>query len=59
MAPCLFPNVFPNRLKDIESITGKEFSPVITDNFALIPNPRICDPNKTYRVEFRATFVTH
>ena len=53
-----FVHFFPNRLKDIEIISGKEFSPVITDTFVLIPNPRVCDPNKTYRVEFKATVVT-
>ena len=53
-----FVHFFPNRLKDIEIITGNEHSPVITDNFVLIPNPKICDPNKPYRVEFKATFVT-
>ena len=50
---------FPKRLKDIAIITGNDLSPVITDNFVLIPNPRVCDPNKTYRVEFRATFASH
>ncbi|MBL8812396.1 MAG: hypothetical protein JNM43_19690 [Planctomycetaceae bacterium] len=54
-----FVHFFPNRLKDIEIIAGKELSPVITDNFVLVPNPGVCDPNKTYRVEFRATLVTH
>ena len=53
-----FVHFLPERLKDIEIITGKELSPVITDNFVLIPNPRSCDPNKTYRVEFKATLVT-
>ena len=53
-----FVHFFPNRLKDIEIITGNEHSPVITDNFVLSPNPKICDPNKPYRVEFKATFVT-
>jgi hypothetical protein len=53
-----FVHFFPNRLENIEIISGKELSPVITDNFVLIPNPRICDPNKPYRVEFKATLVT-
>lgn len=53
-----FVHFFPNRLKDIEIISGKELAPVITDNFVLIPNPKICDPSKTYRVEFRGTLVT-
>lgn len=49
---------FPHRLKDIEIISGKDLAPVITDNFILIPNPKICDPNKSYRVEFKANSVT-
>lgn len=49
---------FPHRLKDIEIVSGKDLAPVITDNFILIPNPKICDPNKTYRVEFKANLVT-
>lgn len=48
---------FPHRLKDIEIVSGKDLAPVITDNFILIPNPKICDPNKTYRVEFKANLV--
>jgi len=54
-----FVHFFPRRLNEIEIITGDDLSPVMTDNFTLIPNPRVCDPNKTYRVVFRATFVTH
>jgi zinc protease len=54
-----FVQFFPNRVKDIEIISGAELSPVITDTFVLIPNPRSCDPNKTYRVEFKATVITH
>jgi len=49
---------FPHRLKDIEIISGKDLSPVIIDNFILIPNPKICDSNKSYRVEFKANLVT-
>jgi|694.fasta_scaffold33297_2 zinc protease len=52
-----FIHFFPQRLKDIEIISGQEFSPVITDNFVLVPNPKVCDVSKTYRVEFRATCV--
>jgi hypothetical protein len=39
-------------------ISGQDLSPVITDNFVLIPNPGICDPNKTYRVEFKANIAS-
>jgi zinc protease len=54
-----FVHFFPGHLKDIEIMTGQELSPVITDNFILIPNPRVCDPSKNCRVEFKATLVTH
>lgn len=47
----------PNRVKDVEVISGQELSPLITDNFVLIPNPRVCDPNRSYRVEFKAEFA--
>ncbi len=53
-----FVHFLPERLQNIEIISGQELSPVITDNFVLIPNPKICDPNQTYRVEFKATVVT-
>jgi zinc protease len=49
---------FSQRLKDIKLTSGAELAPVLTDNFVLIPNPKICEPNKTYRVEFEATAVT-
>lgn len=52
-----FVHFFPDRLQDIEIIAGQEMAPVITDNFVLIPNPKICDPEKTYRLEFKATRV--
>ena len=50
--------LLPKRIKDVEILAGKELSPVITDDFILIPNPKVCDPTKTYRVEFKATYVT-
>ena len=46
---------FEKRIKDIEIIDGKELKPVITDDFIMIPNPKICDPKKAYKVVFRAT----
>ena len=46
---------FEKRIKDIEIIDGKELKPVITDDFIMIPNPKICDPKKDYKVVFRAT----
>lgn len=44
----------PKRLKSIEIISGKQFKPVITDDFILVPNPRTCDPKVTYQIVFRA-----
>ena len=48
-----FLQLFPRRVKHVEVIVGHELAPVITDNFVLIPNPGVCDPDKTYRVEFK------
>ena len=48
---------FPERLKDIRLIAGAEFQPVIADDFILVPNPRSCDPSKTYEVVFTATLA--
>jgi len=45
---------FPHRVKNITIVEGADLRPVITDNFLLIPNPRTCDPERVYRVVFRA-----
>ena len=52
-----FVQYLPRRVKDIEVIQGQDLSPLITDDFVLVPNPRVCDPDKTYRVLFKATDV--
>ena len=52
-----FVQMLPRRVRDIEIIQGKELSPVITDDFVLVPNPRICDRDKTYRILFKVTDV--
>ena len=52
-----FVQMLPRRIKDVEIIQGKELSPVITDDFVLVPNPRVCDPDKTYRILFKTTDV--
>ncbi len=52
-----FVQKLPRRIKDVEIIQGKELSPVITDDFILVPNPRLCDPESTYRVLFKATDI--
>lgn len=44
----------PRRVRDVKIIAGAELHPVVTDNFILVPNPGVCDPAKSYRVEFTA-----
>jgi zinc protease len=44
----------PHRVKNVEVMEGKDLAPVVTDNFVLIPNPRKCEPDRIYRVKFRA-----
>lgn len=48
---------FPQRITQAELIEGAELSPVITDDFVLIPRPAKCDPKHVYRVKFRAKFL--
>jgi hypothetical protein len=52
-----FLQFLPERIKDVEVISGHDLKPVIADNFVLIPNPGTCDPTKTYRIEFKATVI--
>ena len=44
----------PHRVKHVEIVEGADLNPVVTDDFLLVPNPVECDPNKNYRVSFRA-----
>ena len=44
----------PQRITQAELLEGGDFSPVITDDFILIPRPAKCDPKRAYRVKFRA-----
>ncbi len=46
--------LLPQRIKEIKIVAGADLNPVITDNFILVPNPRKCDPNRTYEVKFTA-----
>jgi hypothetical protein len=46
---------FPKRLGNVKIIEGAELNLVITDNFILLPNPGVCDPQKKYRVVFSAS----
>ena len=45
------------RIADIELLEGGDLSPVITDDFVLVPRPAKCDPNRIYRVKFRAKIL--
>ena len=49
--------LFPRRLGNIDLLEGKEFEPVITDNFLLLGKPETLEAGKTYRVRFRAAPV--
>ena len=43
----------PKRLKNIRVLTGTEWNPVLTDNFLLMPLPKVNDPSHHFRVTFR------
>ncbi len=45
----------PHRIQDAQVVEGGDLNPLITDDFVLVPNPKECQPDKTYRVVFRAT----
>jgi len=44
-------------VKDVKIVKGADLRPLVTDNFLLIPNPRQCDPKRTYKVVFEATRI--
>ncbi|MCA9079565.1 MAG: hypothetical protein KDA58_03355 [Planctomycetaceae bacterium] len=50
-----FVTFLPERLQDTQLISGVEWKPVIADDFVLIPRPKMCDPELTYQIRFRAT----
>lgn len=47
----------PERVTDVKIISGEDCKPVVTDDFILVPNPRTCDPSRTYEVIFSATKI--
>jgi hypothetical protein len=47
----------PHRVEGVEVVEGSDLKPVVADDFVLVPNPGVCDPNKVYRVSFRAKKV--
>ena len=44
----------PRRVSGVELVEGADLQPLVTDNFLLVPLPIACDPNRTYRIVFRA-----
>ncbi len=46
-----------HRIGEIKLLAGQEWKPVITDDFILVPNPRVVQPDKTYQVKFTATKI--
>lgn len=46
--------LLPERIKDWEIVEGEELRPVVADDFVLVPNPKKCDPTKSYKVVFKA-----
>lgn len=49
--------LLPHRLKNIKVTKGKEFSPLITDNFILLMKPGKFEKGETYEVVFKAEHV--
>ena len=48
-----FVQFLPRRVGKVRIVEGQDLKPVVTDDFVLVPNPRTCDPARTYRVIFR------
>ncbi len=48
--------LLPHRLqtRSVQILEGNDLKPLITGNFILIPNPGRCEPQRSYRVVFRA-----
>lgn len=49
----------PQRIQaaSVQVIEGSDLQPLITDNFVLLPLPESCDPERVYRISFRADRV--
>ncbi|HEX8912354.1 MAG TPA: hypothetical protein VF796_08330, partial [Humisphaera sp.] len=46
--------LLPGRIGKAEVLAGGDLSPVIGDDFVLVPNPGTCEPGRAYVVKFRA-----
>lgn len=44
----------PQRVTGVRVLEGADLNPLVTDDFILVPNPRVCDPAKRYRIVFEA-----
>jgi zinc protease len=52
-----FVGFLDHRVEEVKLMEGQDLSPVIADDFVLIPRPAKCDPSRSYRVIFRASRV--
>ena len=52
-----FVEFLPRRVRDVKIVSGADLQPVVTDDFVLMPNPRVCDPSRVYRVIFTASSI--
>jgi zinc protease len=43
-----------HRIKDAKIIEGADLSPIVADDFVLVPNPGRCEAGRVYVVKFRA-----
>ena len=49
--------LLPHRVRDVKIVAGGDLQPVVADNFILVPNPRKCDPERIYKVVFKAARI--
>lgn len=52
-----FVGFLDHRIEEVKLVEGGDLSPVIADDFVLVPRPAKCDPSRSYRVVFRASRV--
>lgn len=46
-----------NRVRNVKLVEGDDLSPIIADDFVLVPNPRTVDPKREYRVRWTASRI--
>ncbi|MBC8289025.1 MAG: hypothetical protein H8E37_01805 [Planctomycetes bacterium] len=46
-----------HRIRDVKIIDGDDLNPVVTDDFILIPNPRVVEPSRDYQIVFTASRI--